>query len=111
MKGKGEKCGDAPEPRKNFVKPVFEDFLPKRESRRKFVMFFDLGGRVPSPKPLGFEMGIHVDGDHLLDFLNCHIHDKIGGEMTVILPQREKKRNIKYDHMYGKTQKKMNKHR
>jgi hypothetical protein len=47
-------------PERSFVKLVVEDFLPKREGGRKFVVFFDLGGGVPSPKPLGFEVGIHM---------------------------------------------------
>jgi hypothetical protein len=47
-------------PEGRFVKQVFEDLLLKRESRRKFVVFFDLGGGVPPPKPLGLEMGIHM---------------------------------------------------
>ena len=73
-------------PERSFVELIFEDFLPKRESRRKFVFVFDLGGGVPLPKPLGLEVGIHMCGGHLLKFLNCHIHDEEGGEMKVNLP-------------------------
>ena len=98
-------------PEKNFVKPVFEDFLFKRKSQKKFVVFFDLGGGVSPPKPLGLEMGIHMCGAHLLKFLYCHVRDEEGGEMTVSLPQKEKERNIKYDHMYRKAKNKMNKQR
>jgi hypothetical protein len=93
-------------PDKNFVKPVFEDFLPKREGGRRFVVFFDLGGGIPPPKPLGFEMGIHMCGGQLLEFLNCHIRDE---KMMVNLPHKEKEKNIKQDHMYNISRKKMNK--
>ena len=92
-------------PEGRFVKQVFEDLLLKRESRRKFVVFFDLGGGVPPPKPLGLEMGIHMCSYQLLEFLNCHIRDEEGGNMTFNLPQKENEGNIKYDHMYRKTRK------
>jgi len=41
-------------------------------------------------------------GGHLLEFHNCHIHVKEGGEMTVNLPHKEKERNIKYNQIYRK---------
>ena len=74
-------------------------------------MFFDLGGGVPPPKPLGFEMGIHVSGGHLLEFFDCHIRDKECGEMTVNLPQRERESHIKYNDMYRKVRKEKKKQR
>ena len=57
-------------PKRNFVKLAFEDFLAKRESRRKMVRFFDLGSGIPPSKLLGFEMRIHMCGGYLLEFLN-----------------------------------------
>ena len=75
-------------PERSFVEPVFEDFLPKRERRRKSILFLDIGRGVPPTKPLGLEMGIHMCGSHLLKFFDCHIRDEEGGEMTVNLPHR-----------------------
>jgi hypothetical protein len=94
-------------PKRSFVKPVVEDFLPKKEGWGKFVMIFDLGGGVPPPKPLGFEMGIHMWGGHLLEFLNCHVGDEEAGKMTVNLPQKGKEINTKQDNMYKTSRKKM----
>ena len=73
-------------PKRSFVEPIFEDFLPKRESRGKSILIFDLDRGVPPTKPLGFKVGIHMCGGHLLKFFDCHISDEEGGEMTVKLP-------------------------
>ena len=72
-------------PRKNFVKPVVKDFLTERKSSGKFVFDFDVGGKIPPSKPLGFERGIDMDACDHLDFLYCHIWDEEGGNMTVNL--------------------------
>jgi hypothetical protein len=60
-------------PERSFVKPVVKDFLTERKNRGEFVFDFDLGGRIPPPKPLGFERDIDMGGCHLLEFLYCHI--------------------------------------
>ena len=75
-------------PERSFVQPTLDDFLAKRERRRKMVRFFDLGTRVPPSKPLGFEMSIHMCGGYLLEFLDCHIRVGEGGVMTVNLPHK-----------------------
>jgi hypothetical protein len=72
-------------PKRCFVEPVFEDFLPKRERGGKSILVFDLGRGVPPTKPLGLEVGIHMCGGHLLEFFDCHIWNEEGGEMTVNL--------------------------
>ena len=72
-------------PEWSFVKPVVKDFLTERKSRGELVFDFDIGGRIPPPKPLGFEGGIHMGGGHLLKFLYSHIRDEECGEMTVNL--------------------------
>ena len=69
-----------------MVEPTFEDFLPKRASRGKFVLVFDIGGGFLPPKPLGLEVGIDMCCSHLLDFLYYHIYDEEGGKMMVNLP-------------------------
>ena len=53
-------------PKKSFVKPVVKDFLTERNRRGELIFDFDLGGRIPPPKPLGFEGGIDMGGCHLL---------------------------------------------
>jgi len=60
-------------PERIFIKSVVKDFLTERMSRWEFVLDFDLGGRIPPPKPLGFEGGIDMGGCHLLEFFYCHI--------------------------------------
>lgn len=37
---------------RNFVEPIFEDFLAERKSRGKLVFGFDLDKGVPPLKPL-----------------------------------------------------------
>jgi hypothetical protein len=49
------------------------------------VFDFDLSGKIPPLKPLGFEGGIDMGGCQFLKFLYCHIYDKEGGKMTVNL--------------------------
>ena len=75
-------------PERSFVKPVIENFLPKRERRWKSIILFDIGRGVPPTKPLGLEVGVHMRSGHLLEFFDCHISDKEGGEMMVNLPHR-----------------------
>jgi hypothetical protein len=60
-------------PKKNFVKPVVKDFLSERKRIGKLIFHFDLGGRIPPPKPLGFERGIDMGGCHLLKFFYRHV--------------------------------------
>ena len=55
---------------KNFAEPIFEDFLPERKARGKFVLVFNLGGGAPLLQPLGLQGGIHMCGCHLLEFLD-----------------------------------------
>ena len=57
----------------------------ERKSRGEMVFNFDLGGRIPPLKPLGFEGGIDMGGCNLLKFLYCHVCDEEGGKMTVNL--------------------------
>ena len=78
-------------PEKSFVELVVKDFLSKRKSIGEFVFDFDPGGRVPPPKPLGFEGSIDMCGCHLLEFLYCHICDEEGGKMIVNLQHRRMK--------------------
>ena len=70
------------------MKPVVKDFLTERKSRGELVFDFDLLGRIPPPKPLGFEGGIDMGGCHLLEFFYCHIGDEEGGEMAVNLQHK-----------------------
>jgi hypothetical protein len=70
---------------RSFVKPIVKDFLTERKSGGEIVDDFHLGGRIPPPKPLGFEGGINMGGCHLLEVLNCHICDEEGGKMMVNL--------------------------
>ena len=72
-------------PKRSFVKPVVKDFLTKRKGRRELIFNFDLGGRIPPPKPLGFERGIDMGGCHLLKFFYRHIGVHEGRKMTVNL--------------------------
>ena len=46
-------------------------------------------------QPLGLEVGIYMCGGHHLKFLNCHISNEEGGEMTVNLPHRRTISKIK----------------
>ena len=73
---------------KNFVEPVVKDFLSERKNRGEFVSDFDLGGKVPLLKPLGFEGCINMCDCHLLEFLYCHICNEEGGKITVNLQHR-----------------------
>ena len=75
-------------PERSFVKPVVKDFLTERKSKGESVFNFDLLGRIPPPKPLGFEGGIDMGGCHLLEFFYCHIGDEEGGEMAVNLQHK-----------------------
>ena len=70
-------------PKRSFVKPVIEGFLPKRKRRGELVFGFDLGGGIPPPKPSSLKESIHMCSCHILQFLNSHIQDEEGGEMTV----------------------------
>jgi hypothetical protein len=63
-------------PKKSFVKPFIKDFVKERKNKGEFVFGFDLDGKIPPPKPLGFEGGIDMGCCHLLKFLYCHICDK-----------------------------------
>jgi hypothetical protein len=53
-------------PKISFVKPVVKDLLAERKRRGEMIFDFDLGGRIPPPKPLGFERDIDMGGCHLL---------------------------------------------
>ena len=70
---------------RSFVKPIVKDFLTERKNREKFVLNFDLGGRIPPPKPLGFEGGINMCSCHILEFFYCYIGNEEGVKMTVNL--------------------------
>ena len=45
---------DVPVPKRNFIKLVVKDFLTERNRRGELIFDFDLGERIPPPKPLGF---------------------------------------------------------
>ena len=53
-------------PKRSFVEPVFEDFLPKRDRGGKSILIFDIGWGVPPTKPLRLEVGMHMCGGNLL---------------------------------------------
>ena len=63
-------------PKRSFVKPVIEGFFAKRKRRGELIFGFDLGGKIPPPKPLSLKGSIHMCNCHLLEFLNSHIRDK-----------------------------------
>lgn len=84
-------------PEISFVEPIFEEFLYEKKSKEKFVIVFYLSGAVSPLKPLGLEGGIHMCGDHLLEF--C----EEGGEITINLQHKImlcKKTMIKYKKYY-----------
>jgi hypothetical protein len=72
-------------PKISFVKPVVKDFLLERKRRGELISDFDLGGRIPPSKPLGFERGIDMGGCHLLKLFYRHIWVHEGKKMEVNL--------------------------
>ena len=84
-KTRKNKFEDVYVPKKNFVNAIVKGFLTEGKRRGELVFDFNLGGRNPPPKPLGFEGGIHMGGCHLLEFFYCDIVDEEGGKMAINL--------------------------
>jgi hypothetical protein len=57
------------------------------------VFDFDVDGRIPPLKPLGFEAGIDMRGCHLLEFFYSHICDDKAGIVTFNLEYRNVSKN------------------